>query len=104
MDNVAQLIAMAIVAGLGWLGGTVRYLHEVGNHDEPVSFLRYITHTLTGMGVAVTAGLLTSGYGIEGPMQHGFVAVAAMSSRELLDLIPRLIVRQVENFSAKKAK
>jgi hypothetical protein len=87
MDN---LVPFAVVLGIGMLGGTARYLHEEGMHDGRFNGFRYVSHTIVGGFVATIAGFLSTYYGIEGPLQFAIVGLAAMSSRELLDLLPGL--------------
>ena len=93
------LIALTMVMGFGVVGGFARYLHNIGSHDEAFNGMKCFCHMVEGGFMAVLAGFGTAALEITGAMQHLVVGLAAMSSRELMNVIPGL----VSNFVSKSA-
>ena len=84
------LIALSVVMGFGVVGGFARYLHNIGSHDEAFQTMKCFCHMVEGGFMAVLAGFGTTAMDITGAMQHLLVGLAAMSSRELMTLLPGL--------------
>ncbi len=90
-----ELIATVVLFLIGVLGATARYLHLLGKHDKPFSFWRYASHIIIGGVVAVLTGLVTTAMGIDAAWQHAIVGISAVSSKEIIDVIPSITQRYI---------
>ena len=93
MDN---FILFAVVLGIGMLGGTARYLHEVGMHDGHFRFFKYFSYAMVGGFIATISGFLSTHWGISGPLQNGLVGLAALASPEIIALVPKLFSQWIK--------
>ena len=95
------LIALMMVMGFGVVGGFARYLHNIGSHDEAFNLMKCFCHMVEGGFMAVLAGFAATAMEITGALQHLIVGLAAMSSRELMNLLPELVSHFVKKSASK---
>ena len=91
-----QLLWMVAVAFMGMLGSTARYLHDLGIRDEPFSFVRWSFGCITGGIVAVIVGFICTYCEIPESLTYGIVGMAAIATRELIDIVPTLFLKYLE--------
>jgi hypothetical protein len=82
--------------GFGVLGSTARYLHELGKKDEEFSFKRWAAASIVGGVMAILTGFLCKHWEVSDYLTYSLVGFAAMSARELINLIPTLLADAIK--------
>lgn len=83
------------------LGVTARYLHELGKNNGAFSFKRYLAEVIIGVILSISMGMICYSVGMSNPMVYGLVSIFAISSKELMNALPTIVVRLVKRNSEK---
>lgn len=89
-------IWVAAILAFGAAGSTARYIHELDTANGVFSFKKWVWTTFMGTSIAVIAGLVCRHISLPMEITFAIVAVAAISSKELIDAIPGIIVKLVK--------
>ena len=81
---------------IGVSGSTARYLHQIRKYNKTFSWLHWMMSCFTAIFMCILAGFLCEYYEVHKNLQYPIVGLVAISSKELIDIIPNLLVSWVK--------
>ena len=87
------VIWLLLVAVVGIVGASARYIHELGKTGKGFKFAAWAMNAFVGVAIAMVVGLLAKELELSITLTSALVAMAAISSKELMDALPEIAVK-----------
>lgn len=91
------LLELVVVAVIGAISATARYINDLGKENKTFSFLRWGGDALVGATIAMITGAICKHYHLDGNLIFAFVGISGLSAKEIIEYAPRIVLEKLKN-------